>query len=76
MYGTSWEFGDIRIHLLVLSVVYKGVSTPVYWINLRKKGNSNFKERKRMLRKALSLYRLTGKVLLADREYIGREWFA
>ena len=48
--ATSWEFGDKKIHLLTLSVIYGGVSIPIWWEELNKKGTSNFKERKGLMR--------------------------
>lgn len=73
--GTSWEFGDKKIHVLTLSVIYGGVSIPIWWEELDKKGTSNFKERKRVIRNACKYLNLRGLILLADREYIGRDWF-
>lgn len=73
--GTSWENGEKNIHLLTLSVVYGGVSIPIWWEELDKKGTSNFSERKKVIREASKFLDLTGFILLADREYIGREWF-
>ncbi len=73
--GTSWELGDKKIHLLTLSVVYQGVSIPIWWEELDKKGTSNFKERKRVIRNASKFLCLRGLILLADREYIGSKWF-
>ena len=73
--GTCWEFGAVRIHLLVLSVVYRGISLPLCWVNLGKKGHSDQQERKRLLQMASKLYDLKGFCLLADREYVGRDWF-
>jgi hypothetical protein len=73
--GTSWEYGEKKIHLLTLSVVYSGVSIPIWWEELEKKGHSNFKERKKVIREACKIFNLKGLILLADREYIGRKWF-
>lgn len=73
--GTSWEFGQRKIHLLVLSMVYKGVAIPICWTDLQKKGISSTEEREDLLKKAQGLYALKGKTLIADREYIGTEWF-
>lgn len=73
--GTAWEFGDKKIHVLTLCVVYGGVSIPIWWEELDKKGTSNFKERKRVIRHACSFLNLSGLILLADREYVGRAWF-
>lgn len=73
--GTSWEYGQKKIHLLTLSVVIKGISIPIWWEELDKKGTSNFEERKSLMEKAFALYDLEGMIQLADREYIGEEWF-
>lgn len=73
--GTSWEYGAKKIHLLTLSVVVSGVSIPIWWVELDKKGTSNFAERKALMDRALGMYDLRGMVLLADREYIGEKWF-
>lgn len=73
--GTSWQRGDRKFHFLTLCICYKGVAIPIYWINLRKKGCSNLKERKKIIKKAKKRFNLKGKILLCDREYIGKEWF-
>ena len=73
--GTSWQFGKTHIHLLVLSLVYRGVSLPLYWVNLAKKGHSSQRERIRLIQQANKLYPLKGMCILADREYVGKDWF-
>ena len=73
--GTNWQLGTKQIHLLVLCLVYRGVSLPLLWHNLSKKGHSAQQERKRLLQQAIRLYPLTGFWLLADREYEGKDWF-
>ena len=75
--GTSWQLGSHQIHLLMLCLVYRGVSLPLLWHNLGKKGHSSQQERKRLLQQALRLYPLRGFCLLADRpprQYEGRDW--
>ena len=42
---TTWEYGKSCINILVLAVVWRGVSIPVLWETLDKKGNSNTGER-------------------------------
>lgn len=74
--GTSWEKGGRQFHYLTLCVVYQGVAIPIYWENLQKKGTSNVEERKRIISKAMKYFNLTSKILLADREYIGEDWFS
>lgn len=75
MDATSWDFGIIKFQFLFLSIVYEGISIPIFFVNLAKKGHSNFDERKRFLQMANILLPLKGMILLADREYIGRKWF-
>lgn len=73
--GTSWELGSTKIHLLTLCIVINEVSVPIIWEDLEKKGISNIEERKTLLERACEWYDLEGMLLLADREYIGEEWF-
>ncbi len=73
--GTSWERGGRWQHLLTLCVVYEGVAIPLIWVDLQKKGTSNYAERVDLLGRAIERFDLRGKLLLADREYIGVEWF-
>lgn len=73
--GTSWELGDTPIHFLTLSIIINGVSIPIAWQNLSKKGTSNYEERTALFDRALKRYNLKGLILLADREYIGEKWF-
>ncbi len=74
--GTSWELGkDKKIHILTLAVVIQGVAIPICWEDLDKKGTSNLAEREALFKKAFEWYDLKGMTLLADREYIGEEWF-
>ena len=73
--GTSWEYGQKKIHLITLAVVINGISIPICWEELDKKGISNLEERKSLMERGCTLYDLKGMVLLADREYIGEEWF-
>jgi hypothetical protein len=73
--GTNWQLGSHQIHLLMLCIVYRGVSLPLLWCDLGKKGHSSQQERKRLMQQAMKLYPLGGFCLLVDREYEGKEWF-
>ena len=73
--GTSWKIGETCVHYLVVSILVGKVAVPLYWTQLGKIGASSQCERKEMFEKALSLFDLKGMSLLADREYIGKEWF-
>ena len=73
--GTSWNLGDTKIHYLVLSGLLGQVAVPLYWIQLEKLGASSQAERKTMFEQVSQLFDLKGLTLLADREYIGKDWF-
>ena len=73
--GTSWQTGTHTYHFLTLSVLYEGVSVPLFWLDLKRLGISWQWHRKLLLRMALKVFVLKGKVLLGDREYIGEQWF-
>ncbi len=75
MDGTSWTIGEAKVHYLVLSVLVGSVAVPIYWVQLEKIGASSQAERKAMFEAAMSLFNLQGMTLLADREYVGKEWF-
>lgn len=73
--GSSWKSGGVCYHFLTLSLVYKGVSIPIWWVDLDRLGQSHQWHRKLLLKTALKVLDLRHKVLLGDREYIGTEWF-
>lgn len=73
--GSSWISKGRKYHFLTLSVLYQGVSIPVWWLELGKLGVSSDWERRLLLKLAKKLFKLQGKVLLADREYVGQTWF-
>lgn len=85
---TNWTLGKtapIPINALTLGAVLpNGCFVPFLWRLLAKKGNTNMKERKAFLDLFVSWFmpflehRFKDKdfILLADREFIGREWFA
>ena len=72
--ATTWQVGQKSIHLLTLCLLLGNTAIPIYWLQLAKKGHSSEVEREELVRQALQLYRLQGKILLADREYIGEQW--
>jgi len=73
---TNWKFGKKNINFLVLAVAYKGMAIPLFWYLLDKRGNSNYEERIKIIEDFIELF---GKekieVLVADREFVGKEWF-
>lgn len=73
---TNWKWGRHPINILMLSVEHFGMSIPLFWIVLKTGGSSATKDRMQMMRRVLKTFGLDRiQVLLADREFIGEEWF-
>ena len=75
MDGTEWKIGSFELHVLVLAAQVKGVAIPVYFKVYEHKGVLSENERINFIRKAFTIIDLQGKLLIADREFIGKEWF-
>ena len=74
---TNWKFGDKNINILVLGVVYQGVTFPVLFTMMDKRGNSSTDERIALMERYIRLFgRDTIDCLLADREFVGKDWIA
>jgi hypothetical protein len=73
--GTEWKIGSFELHVLVLAAQVKGVAIPVYFKVYKHKGVLSETERINFIRKAFIIIDLQGKLLIADREFIGKEWF-
>jgi Transposase DDE domain len=73
---TNWQWGKKNINILMLSIAYKGIAIPLFWRLLDKKGNSDTAERIELMQRFIAQF---GKdkieVLLADREFVGKNWF-
>lgn len=73
---TNWKFGKIDLNLLVLGIVHRGIALPVCWTVLGKAGNSNTAERIALMERFLTVFGADKiAALLADREFIGADWF-
>ncbi len=74
---TDWKFGKEPINILMLSIVVKRHSIPLYWTLLDKSGSSNYEERTDLLLEVFK-YLSPNKIsdFLCDREFIGNKWFA
>ena len=75
---TNWKFGEKDINILMLAVAYKGIAIPLMWSILkdRGRGNSSYRDRIRIMRKFINIFGIEKiEILLADREFIGKEWF-
>lgn len=74
---TNWKFGKVEINFLILGIAHGGRALPVMWTVLDKAGNSDTSERIALLHRFLKLFgRDRIKALLADREFVGEDWFA
>jgi hypothetical protein len=76
---TNWQFGKVDINILYLSVVFKRVALPLFFILLKdqKRGNSSALDRVNILRKFLEVFpKEKIRVLLGDREFIGPVWIS
>jgi hypothetical protein len=72
---THWELGKRRYNLLVIGLLYHGVFIPLNWLDLERKGNSNWQTQLALLDKLVSWWSLSGKPLpqlffTGDREFI------
>lgn len=73
---TNWKFGKIDINFLVVGGIYNNYSIPLCWILLPHQGNSQTACRINLIEMLLLIVPLNRiKFLLADREFIGVEWF-
>jgi hypothetical protein len=77
---TNWKRGTKNINLLTIGGLMSGAFVPFYWLQLNKGGGSNIEDRKSLIEGMISLAQtagrsLAGSILLADREFIGQQWF-
>jgi hypothetical protein len=73
---TNWQFGKADLNLLVLGIAYQGIALPLFWTVLDKAGNSNTAERVALLQRFIDVFGVNRiAALLADREFIGEDWF-
>jgi len=74
---TLWQLGRTPINVRVLSVAYSGVSVPLMWTVLGKKGNASTEERIALIEQFLRRFPLERiECLTADREFRGHRWLA
>jgi hypothetical protein len=72
---TTWQFGRYPINILVLGVAYRGVTVPLFWTLLDKKGNSSTAERIALIERFLEVFPVERiQCLTADREFRGQAW--
>ncbi len=72
---TNWRFGKKDINIFVLSICYKGIGVPLFWKTLDKRANTKTADRIELLKRFTKLFGVEKiSSLLADREFIGKEW--
>jgi len=73
---TNWQFGKTDINFLVLGIACHGIALPVFWGVLDKAGNSDTAERVALMERFLAVFGAAKvEALLADREFVGEDWF-
>lgn len=73
---TNWKLGKRDVNILMLSAVWEGFSLPLMWRFLPHGGSSDQRIRKELMADFLRhcpQVHIDG--LLADREFIGQDWF-
>ena len=73
---TNWKLGARNINILVLAIVTRRFRVPLMWSFVDHQGNSSTAQRVALMQRYLRLFGvLSIDALLADREFIGSEWF-
>ena len=73
---TNWKLGELNANALVSGIAYDYMSFPILFSLLPKRGNSNYKERIDVMQWFIRLFGGGSiKCLVADREFVGCEWF-
>ena len=73
---TNWKWGKSPINILMISVAYLGIGIPIFWAVSNRGGTSSFNDRISLLKRVLEKFGTDRiEVFVADREFIGKEWF-
>jgi DDE family transposase len=73
---TNWMIGRKDVNLLVLCIVTRRARIPVLWDILGHRGCSTMAQRQALLVRFMALFgKRSIKLLLADAEFIGDQWF-
>lgn len=73
---TNWKFGDHDHNILTLAVIQDGIAVPILFTPLQSCGNSSTEERIEIISRFIKIFGVGSiATLLADREFIGAEWF-
>ena len=73
---TQWSLGKVSINLLTVGILYRDMAFPICFKMLTKKGHSSTQERIDLMeRVGQHIEPCEIRALVADREFMGREWF-
>jgi Transposase DDE domain len=73
---TNWKIGSRDVNLLVLCIAANRVRIPLMWHVLDRSGASSMEQRQELLSRFIGLFgRRSIRLLLADREFVGSQWF-
>lgn len=77
---TNWKRGKKNFNLLTIGNAINNIFMPLHWTQLNKRGNSRTADRKILIEGLKTLTTKAGKtikgsILLADRKFIGQQWF-
>ena len=73
--ATEWSIGKFNLHILVLSIDYQGIAIPIYFEIYSHKGVLSQEKRAYFLENAAVFIDLKSKTVIADREFIGNDYF-
>ena len=75
---TNWKFAGVSVNILALGVAWNGTAIPLFWsLLVNRGGNSSTWDRIDILRRFLAVFGADRiDCLVADREFIGKAWFA
>lgn len=74
--ATEWKIGKFKLHCLLLAVDYQGVAVPIYFKLYCHKGVLSEIERIKFIKSAYDFGVLLNSTIIADREFIGDNWFS
>ena len=73
---TNWKLGKAHINILVLALVTRKFRIPIMWSHMGHGGNSSTEQRIELMRRYIDEFGVESiQSLLADREFVGDDWF-
>jgi hypothetical protein len=74
---TNWQFGRTPINIFMIGIAWRGLAFPIMWRLLPKSGISSTGERIALMERFLEVVSPDRiRVVVADREFVGRDWIA